>query len=93
MYVVIFRATTKRLDAEYTAMAQRLRQLAFEEYGCRDFVSWLEGDEEIAMSWWDSLEQIANWKDNPEHRAAQVLGRSRWYGQVSVEILQTVKKY
>lgn len=93
MYVVIFRATIKQFDAEYSTTAERLRQLAFEEYGCRDFVSFTEGDEEVAMSWWDSLEQIANWKDNPEHKAAQAKGRSGWYGKVSVEVLQTLKKY
>jgi heme-degrading monooxygenase HmoA len=93
MYVVIFRATIKQLDDEYSATAEKLRTLAFEEYGCRDFVAYTEGDEEVAISWWDSLEQIANWKNNPEHKAAQAKGRSHWYGKVSVQVLQTIKQY
>ena len=93
MFVVIFRAKIKNYDEEYSATADRLRTLAFEEYGCRDFQAFTEGDEEVAISWWDSLEQIANWKNNPEHKAAQAKGHSTWYSKVSVEVLQTIKKY
>ena len=93
MFVVIFRAKIKKYDEVYSATAEKLRQLAIDEYGCREFVSFAEGDDEVAISWWDSLEQIANWKNNPEHLAAQAKGRSIWYDSVSVEVLQTLRKY
>ena len=93
MYVVIFRATIKQFDDEYSATAEKLRRLAIDEYGCRDFKAFTEGDEEVAISWWDSLEQIANWKNNPEHQAAQAKGRAHWYAKISVQVLQALKQY
>ncbi|MEY4753028.1 MAG: hypothetical protein RJA44_703, partial [Pseudomonadota bacterium] len=34
MHVVIFRASIRQLDAEYSASAARLRELALTRYGC-----------------------------------------------------------
>lgn len=93
MFVVIFRAQIKALDAEYNATAEALRELALAEYGCRDFMSFTEGNEEVALSWWDSLEQIKTWKNNATHKAAQQKGRSDWYESVSVQVLECVKEY
>ena len=39
MYAVIFKATVKQLDDEYSQTAKRMRELAIEKYGCLDFVS------------------------------------------------------
>ena len=93
MFVVIFRAQIKALDAEYNATAQTLRELALAEYGCHEFISFTEGNEEVALSWWDSLEQIKAWKNNAAHKAAQEKGRRDWYESVSVQVLESVKQY
>ena len=47
MYAVIFKATIARLDDEYSDMAERLRDLAINKYGCMDFTSVTDGDQEI----------------------------------------------
>jgi hypothetical protein len=44
MFAVIFRATVKEVDSEYGKMAKKLRKLAFETYGCIDFIVVCEGD-------------------------------------------------
>lgn len=91
MYAVIFKATVAEFDEEYARMAERMKTLAFEKYGCRDFVSATEGDKEIAISYWDSEQQIRNWKNDPEHRVAQAKGRDRWYKSFSIEICEVLR--
>ncbi len=90
MYAVIFKASVAELDEEYTHLAQRLKNLAFEKYGCRDFVSVTEGNEEIAISYWDTAQQIRDWKNDPEHRLAQTRGREKWYRSWRVEICEVI---
>ena len=92
-YVVIFKATIKTLDAEYGTTAQRMREKVFADYGCVDFVAVSEGDQEIALSYWKSLEDIARWKNDPEHQRAQQLGREKWYREFQVEIAQVQRSY
>ena len=93
MYAVIFKAKTKVLDEEYFTTADKLRALAFSQYGCQDFVSCSEGDNEIAISDWDSKEQILAWKDDPAHKMAQRLGADKWYKSFKVEIVELVREY
>jgi len=90
MYAVIFRAKTKELDETYFETAKRMRELALNEYGCLEFTAVTEGENEIAISYWDSLEQI---KQNSEHLKAQKLGKERWYEDYSVEIVEIISKY
>jgi len=90
MYAVIFRATVAELDDEYFSTAESLRELAFNKYGCRDFVSMTEGDEEIAVSYWQTRQQIRDWKNDPQHRLAQAKGRDKWYRSCSVEICEII---
>lgn len=76
MYAVIFKAEINdalidALGDSYFEMAQKLRDLALQEYGCVEFTSVTEGKQEIAISYWESLEQIKNWKQDPQHLIAQ----------------------
>ena len=93
MYAVIFKATVERFDEEYFAMAERLRQLAFERYGCRNFDSYTEGSSEVAISYWASLEQIQAWKSDPVHQAAQQAGQRRWYSSYQVQVVELLREY
>lgn len=85
-FVVIFRAQIRQLDEQYSRLAQQLRQKAFDEYGCVDFSACAEAGLEIALSYWNSREDIERWYADPLHRQAQALGKSRWYSDYSVEI-------
>jgi len=93
MYAVIFKAKTKKLDDAYFEMAKRMRELAINEYGCLEFTTVTEGVNEIAISYWESLEQIKKWKQNSEHLVAQRLGKEKWYEDYSVEIVEIISKY
>ena len=93
MYVVIFRAKTHHLDEEYYATAERLREKAKMQYGCLEFVSVSEDDEEITMSYWSSLEQIHAWQKDTEHLAAQKVGKAKWYVKYQVELAEVQRSY
>jgi heme-degrading monooxygenase HmoA len=93
MYAVIFRAEIAEADAEHAGMAARLRDLALGEYGCVEFTSCTEGGQEIAISYWETLEQISRWKQNALHLEAQQKGRSRWYRSYTVEVVEILRSY
>ena len=93
MYAVIFRATIKQRDDEYTQTAARMRELATSRYACEEFVSVQEGDQEIAISYWHSEQDIQAWKNDPEHRRAQVLGKARWYQAYQVQVVEIRRDY
>ena len=93
MYAVIFKAKTKKLDDDYFKMAKRMRELAIAEYGCIDFTAVTEVSDEIAISYWESMEQIKKWKQNSEHLVAQKLGQEKWYEDYTVEIVKVIRKY
>ncbi|RCX28127.1 antibiotic biosynthesis monooxygenase family protein [Thioalbus denitrificans] len=93
MYVVIFRATVRKLDAEYSAVAKRMRELAIDQFGCIEFHSVTEGVNEVSLSYWPSEENIRAWKDHPEHLLAQQAGRERWYQSYTVQVAQVGREY
>jgi len=88
VYVVIFRARIRSSDAEYAAMAARMRELALEQFGCLEFHAVTEGEHEVALSYWPRRGQHRAWKAHPEHLLAQRPGASagtspipcRWRG-------------
>ena len=93
MYAVIFKAKLARSDDAYFQTAERLRELALGTYGCLEFVSMMEGDKEIAISYWENETQIMNWKEDPEHIKAQEKGRTRWYESYNVEVCKVERAY
>ncbi len=93
MYAVIFKAEIDHLDEEYTRTAGVLREKAMTEYGCMGFDSATEDNTEIAISYWPTLEQIAAWRDDPEHRLAKAKGQNKWYRKFSVQIVETIEEY
>lgn len=93
MYAVIFRAKIATLDTEYSEVAENMRQLATRKYGCIEFTSVIEGDEEIAISYWENEEQIKAWKSDTEHVLAQEKGKSRWYRSYQVQVVKILRAY
>ena len=93
MYVVIFRATARALDADYSATAARLRELALTQFGCLDFVAVTEGSQEVALSYWPDEASIHAWKQHADHLMAQQRGRDRWYSGYTVEVAEIRRRY
>lgn len=93
MYVVIFRATIRNIDSEYSIVAARMRELALSEFGCLEFQAVTEGKEEVALSYWPDEASIRAWKSHPEHVLAQQLGQQKWYEAYTVQIAQIEREY
>jgi heme-degrading monooxygenase HmoA len=70
-----------------------MRDLAFERYNCQDFIAVTEGEQEIAISYWNSKEDIRQWHKDSQHAVAQQLGRDKWYQSYVVEIVKVERRY
>ena len=93
MYAVIFTATVGDQDSRYRKMAGQLRDLAMTDFGCTEFISVTEGEQEIALSYWPDEDAIKDWKQQAEHRVAQQLGREGWYKHYKVEVVKILRAY
>ncbi|WP_394132651.1 antibiotic biosynthesis monooxygenase family protein [Shewanella maritima] len=93
MFAVIFKAKVGQLDEQYGEMVATMRQLAFEQYQCIDFVAVSEGELEVAISYWHSLDDIQAWRNDKTHQQAQALGKSRWYQSYNVEVVEVKRSY
>ena len=93
MYAVIFRAMVGELDQEYAEAIERMKDLAFEKYGCLEFYALMDGESRVAISYWNSEEEIAQWKANSEHLQAQAQGKNKWYQSYSVQVVEIRREY
>lgn len=92
-YVVIF--TSKRTDnfsEDYGIMAEKMEELAKTQRGFLGVDS-ARNEIGITVSYWQSLEDIKNWKQHLEHQVAQKNGRSQWYSWYNVKICKVEREY
>ena len=93
MYAVIFRAEINDIDEEYLKIAKRLREIALNKYGCIKFVVLTEGNNEIAVSYWKTKEEIEKWKNDGEHIQAQMIGKEKWYKSYNVQVTEVIREH
>ena len=93
-YAVIFTSTRTAVDEGYGAVADRMVELASKQPGFLGVESTRGADGlGITVSYWTSLEAIAAWKANAEHRAAQNSGHRKWYGHFETRIARVERAY
>lgn len=93
MYAVIFKAEFKLQERDYSETAERMRELAINKYGCLEFVSVCEGENEISISYWESEDQIKRWKQDEEHVKAQEKGKALWYKSYNIKVCEVMRSY
>lgn len=91
-YAVIFTSLLSDSTEGYLEMADAMEKLAANQPGYIDFES-ARSDLGITISYWDSLEAIANWKSQIEHQKAQAMGRANWYASYKVRICKVEREY
>ncbi|MCK0162625.1 antibiotic biosynthesis monooxygenase [Marinobacter sp. S6332] len=91
-YAVIFSSVRTDGDHGYSAMADRMVELAAQQEGFLGIESAREGVG-ITVSYWSSEEAIRNWKQNAEHLEAQRLGHKTWYSEFEVRIAKVERAY
>ncbi len=88
MVITIFRSRLRPENAtEYEAVAQRIDEIA---RGMPGFVSIkryaAEDGERVSIIEFEDEETHRAWREHPEHRRAQQLGRDRFYSAFRVQV-------
>ena len=91
-YAVIFTSIRTSGDNGYGAMSDAMLAAAVRQPG---FLGVESAREEvgITVSYWESLDAIAAWKNDTAHLAAQQLGRDRWYEAYKTRICKVERDY
>lgn len=92
-YAVIFTSVRHAEAGDgYEQMAERMLELAKEQPGFLGVES-ARNEIGITVSYWKSLEDIASWKEQAEHREAQRMGYERWYSSYHTRICLVERDY
>jgi heme-degrading monooxygenase HmoA len=93
-YSVIFSSQRKSGDHGYADMAERMVELAWEQPGFLGIESVRGGDGfGISVSYWSSLQAIADWQAHAEHKVAQETGQGVWYSGYEIRIARVERAY
>lgn len=93
-YAVIFSSRRSANQAGYGETAARMLELAAQQPGYLGVESTRSADGfGITVSYWQSLEAIAAWRRQSEHRMAQETGRRDWYAHYEVRIARVERGY
>ncbi|EON78683.1 hypothetical protein ADIS_0857 [Lunatimonas lonarensis] len=91
-YAVIFTSVKHPDDAGYSEMAQLMEEMVSSQPGYLGHESARDGIG-ITVSYWESLEAIAAWRQQSQHRIAQSMGKTSWYERYTVRICRVEKEY
>lgn len=91
-YAVIFTSVRTEGDNDYSAMANRMVELAAEQDGFLGVES-ARNDVGITVSYWKDLDAIKNWRLNAEHTVARETGRAIWYKAFKTRIALVERDY
>jgi heme-degrading monooxygenase HmoA len=91
-YAVIFTSLRTEGENGYGTMAEAMEKLAATQPGFLGIES-ARNDLGITVSYWESLESIAAWKQNAQHLVAQQRGRATWYEEFKVRICRVERDY
>ena len=91
-YAVIFTSLRTSTNEGYGNMAERMAELAMQQPGYLGHESARDGVG-ITISYWQSVEDIKNWKQHTEHLYAQQQGREKWYSAYKTRICLVERDY
>jgi heme-degrading monooxygenase HmoA len=90
MVMTIFRSRLRPESAgEFQALANRMLAIAKAMPGFISYTSFVSQDgERCSVIEFDSPEHLRAWREHPEHRRAQQLGRERFYAAYSLYVAE-----
>ena len=77
-YAVIFTTVKSENQEGYAEMNEKMFALAKQQKGYLGIES-ARGEIGVSVTYWETLEDIKNWKENAEHKLAQRKGYEMWY--------------
>src|SRR3954465_7099841 len=93
-YAVVFTSQRSTGENGYAAVSERMVELSAQQPGFLGVESVRDADGlGITVSYWATLDSIANWKSQAEHRGAQERGRSEWYSAFRLRICKVEREY
>ena len=89
---VIFTSLQTDMTEGYSEMAESMENLAKLQPG---FIGVESAREEvgITISYWETTDDIKNWRANLDHLMAQKLGKDQWYRWYKVRICKVEREY
>jgi len=95
MVITIFRSRLRPEHAEeYERLAPRIRALAESMPGfvsCKTFTA--ADGERVSIEVFESQETQDAWRNHPEHREAQRLGREKFYAEFRIQVCHVDRDY
>ena len=91
-YAVVFSTVLNENIEEYQEMSVKMTELAKQQKGYLGVES-ARSEIGITVSYWESLEEITQWKNNIEHAEARKLGKEKWYKQYQLRICKVEREY
>ncbi|MEI8030396.1 MAG: antibiotic biosynthesis monooxygenase [Comamonadaceae bacterium] len=93
-YSVIFSSQRTAGESGYGQMSDRMVELAAGQPGFLGVESVRDNDGfGITVSYWTSLQAIAEWRSQAEHRIAQETGKTLWYQHYELRIACVERAY
>lgn len=94
-YAVIFTSKQSENTSGYAEMSQKMEDFAKKQKGFLGIESAHSPETSggITVSYWETLEDIKNWKAHTEHLIAQQTGREQWYDWYRVKICKVEREY
>jgi heme-degrading monooxygenase HmoA len=91
-YAVIFTSVQTSNTSGYSEMATAMENLAKLQPGFLGVES-ARDELGITISYWETTDDIRNWKANLDHLMAQKLGKDKWYRWYKVRICKVEHEY
>lgn len=86
-YAVIFTSVRTDGDNGYSKMGDEMVALVSKQPGFIGYDSVRGADGfGITVSYWESLDAIKRWKDDPTHQIAQRMGKEIWYKSFATRV-------
>ena len=95
MVVTIFRSRLRPEHRdEYDRWAQRIHDLAVTMPGFISIKTFTAEDgERVSLVEFESEEAVRAWREHPDHREAQELGRKLFYSEYRIQVCQPLRDY
>ncbi|MBF2760424.1 MAG: antibiotic biosynthesis monooxygenase [Ectothiorhodospiraceae bacterium AqS1] len=93
-YAVIFANQASENPDGYAEMANEMREIAATMPGYIGIES--ARDEKgfaVTVSYWESEDAIASWRNHARHRLARRIGRERWYDHFILRVAKIERHY
>jgi heme-degrading monooxygenase HmoA len=95
MIVTVFRSRLQpEYAAEYSECATQMRALAEGMPGFVSFKTFQADDgERVSVIEFASEEALRTWREHPEHRKAQELGRAAFYAEFQIQVCTVIRQH